>query len=135
MALTRRQFIGGLAVGGAAAGLGFSFLSGVAGSTSTGRNLAGGASLPGLFTQPLRIPPELAPVRSDGDGDHYEITHQVDSAEILPGVSTSIWGYNGIFPRPDNREPQWPADLDPAHQRTNGSHRRPSPWGTNAARI
>jgi len=100
MALTRRQFVGRLAVGGVAAGLGVSFLSGVAGSTSTGRGLVGGASLPGLFTQPLRIPPVLAPVRSDGDGDHYEITQRVGSAEILPGVSTAIWGYNGIFPGP-----------------------------------
>ena len=74
MALSRRQFIGRLAMGGVAAGLGFSFLSGVAGSTSTGRSLVGRASLPGLFTQPLRIPPVLAPIRSDGDGDHYEIT-------------------------------------------------------------
>ncbi|MFB3049502.1 MAG: multicopper oxidase family protein, partial [Acidimicrobiia bacterium] len=100
MALSRRQFIGRLAMGGVAAGLGFSFLSGVAGSTSTGRSLVGRASLPGLFTQPLRIPPVLAPIRSDGDGDHYEITHRVGSAEILPGVSTTIWGYNGIFPGP-----------------------------------
>ncbi len=100
MALSRRQFIGRLAMGGVAAGLGFSFLSGVAGSTSTGRSLVGGASLPGLFIQPLRIPPVLAPVRSDGEGDHYEITQRVAIAEILPGLSTTIWGYNGIFPGP-----------------------------------
>ena len=100
MPVTRREFIGSLALGGAAAGLGFSFLSGVAGSTSTGRILVSRARLPELFTQQLRIPPVLAPVRSDSDGDHYAITQRVATTEFLPGVSTTIWGYNGIFPGP-----------------------------------
>ena len=100
MPVSRREFIAGLTLGGAVAGLGFSFFSGVAGSTSTGRSLVSRAPLPEPFTQRLRIPPVLAPVRSDGDGDHYEITQRVAAAQILPGVSTTIWGYNGIFPGP-----------------------------------
>lgn len=86
--------------GGVAAAIGIPQALGVAGSTSTGRHLASRLPLPETFTQQLRIPPVLAPVRSDGDGDHYEITHRVATAEILPGVSTTIWGYNGIFPGP-----------------------------------
>ncbi len=100
MAVTRREFIAGLAVAGAAASFGVPFALGAAGSTSTGRNLASQTPLPDLFTQQLRIPPVLAPVRSDSDGDHYEITQRVATAEILPGLSTTIWGYNGIFPGP-----------------------------------
>ncbi len=100
MRVTRRRFMTGLAVGGAAAGIGVPYALGVAGSTSTGRPLASRAPLPDPFTRQLRIPPVLAPVRSDADGDHYEITQRVATAEILPGVSTTIWGYNGIFPGP-----------------------------------
>ena len=100
MVVTRRQFIAGLAVGGAAASFGIPFALGVSGSTSTGRSLVSRAPLPDLFTRQLRIPPVLAPVRSDSDGDHYEITQRVATAEILPGLSTTIWGYNGIFPGP-----------------------------------
>jgi spore coat protein A len=42
----------------------------------------------------------LSPSRTDGSGDYYEITQRVASAHIVPGVTTSIWGYNGIFPGP-----------------------------------
>ncbi len=100
MAVTRKQFITGLAVGGAAAFVGVPFAFGATGSTSTGRVLASRIPLPEPFTLKLRIPPVLAPVRSDADGDHYEITQSVATAEILPDVSTAIWGYNGIFPGP-----------------------------------
>ena len=100
MPITRRQFISGLAVGGAAAGIGIPFALGIAGSTSTGLALPSRVPLPEPFTRRLRIPPVLAPVRSDGDGDHYGITQRVVPAEILPGLSTTIWGYNGIFPGP-----------------------------------
>ncbi|MFB3052035.1 MAG: multicopper oxidase family protein, partial [Acidimicrobiia bacterium] len=100
MPVTRRQFIAGLVVGGAAAAIGVPYALGAAGSTSTGRYLPSLAPLPDPFTQQLRIPPVLAPVRSDSNGDHYEITQRVATAEILPGVSTTIWGYNGIFPGP-----------------------------------
>ena len=100
MAVSRREFIAGLGLTGAAAFIGIPFALGVGGSTSTGRNLASRALLPEPFIRQLRIPPVLAPVRSDGEGDHYEITQRVAIAEILPGLSTTIWGYNGIFPGP-----------------------------------
>ena len=100
MPISRRDFIRGLAWGGVAVGLGGSFVSGLPGSTSTGRVLVSQLPLPQPFTQLLRIPPVLTPVRSDDAGDHYEIRQRVATAEILPGISTTIWGYNGIFPGP-----------------------------------
>ena len=98
--LSRREFIAGVAAVGVTAGLGTLLVRGMAGSTSTGRNLASRLTLPHPFTLPLRVPPVLQPARSDDRGDHYEITQRVAGAEILPGVSTMLWGYNGIFPGP-----------------------------------
>lgn len=52
------------------------------------------------FSVPLPIPPVLEPVRTDDTTDYYELTQQEGTAEILPGLETSVWGYNGIFPGP-----------------------------------
>ena len=52
------------------------------------------------FARPLPIPPVLTPTRSDETGDHYDIDVRAGTAAILPGVPTTIWGYNGIFPGP-----------------------------------
>jgi spore coat protein A, manganese oxidase len=49
---------------------------------------------------PLPIPPVLKPVRSDAGTDYYEITQKAGKAEILPGLETEVWGYEGIFPGP-----------------------------------
>jgi spore coat protein A len=46
------------------------------------------------------VPPVLEPVRSDADADHYEITQKIGKAEILPGLETEVWGYEGIFRGP-----------------------------------
>jgi FtsP/CotA-like multicopper oxidase with cupredoxin domain len=48
----------------------------------------------------LRIPPVLSPVSSDATTDYYEITMKPAQVEILPGLKTTIWGYNGQFPGP-----------------------------------
>ncbi len=52
------------------------------------------------FQVPLRIPPVLSPVSSDATTDYYEITMKPAQVEILPGLKTTIWGYNGQFPGP-----------------------------------
>jgi len=52
------------------------------------------------FSVPLPIPPVLKPVRSDGATDYYEIIQKEREAEILPGLKTTIWGHNGIYPGP-----------------------------------
>jgi spore coat protein A len=60
----------------------------------------GSAAAPQPFTQPLRIPPVIQPVRTENGTDYYQVTTRVAQAEILPGTRTEIWGYNGIFPGP-----------------------------------
>ncbi|WP_243146965.1 multicopper oxidase family protein [Scytonema sp. UIC 10036] len=52
------------------------------------------------FTLPFRTPPVLNPVRKDSTTDYYQITMRKAQVEILPGRTTEIWGYNGIFPGP-----------------------------------
>ncbi|MEV6905806.1 multicopper oxidase domain-containing protein [Amycolatopsis sp. NPDC051071] len=69
------------------------------GSPGTGELLRSGIPLPEPFRVPLPIPPVLRPQRTDV-ADHYTITQRAASAEILPGVQTPIWGYDGIFPGP-----------------------------------
>jgi spore coat protein A len=56
--------------------------------------------LPRPFRVPLPVPAVLEPVRSDADANHYEITQKVGKAEILPGLETEVWGYEGSFPGP-----------------------------------
>jgi FtsP/CotA-like multicopper oxidase with cupredoxin domain len=56
--------------------------------------------LPAPFTVPFTTPPVLAPVRSTAGTDFYEIVQRPASVEILPGLKTGIWGYNGIMPGP-----------------------------------
>lgn len=52
------------------------------------------------FQIPLPIMPVLSPVRRDATTDYYEITQKPAQVEILPGLKTTIWGYNGQFPGP-----------------------------------
>ncbi|WP_226007981.1 multicopper oxidase family protein [Natrinema salinisoli] len=52
------------------------------------------------FEVPLPVPPVLEPVRTEETTDYYEITQREETAEILPGYETTVWGYNGIFPGP-----------------------------------
>ena len=59
--------------------------------------------LPRPFTVPFRVPPVLQPVRTDATTDYYELAQMQASAEILPGLRTDIWGYNGITPGPTIR--------------------------------
>ncbi len=58
----------------------------------------------------FRRPPELLPYETgfdDGDParpyERYAITQKLGQAQIVPGLSTTIAGYNGIFPGPTIR--------------------------------
>jgi spore coat protein A, manganese oxidase len=52
------------------------------------------------FAVPLPVPPVLKPARKDATTDYYEVTQRADKAEILPGLETPVWGYEGVFPGP-----------------------------------
>jgi spore coat protein A, manganese oxidase len=52
------------------------------------------------FTQPLPIPPALTPVAQQAGVDVYQLSERKGVAQIVPGVQTPIWGYNGITPGP-----------------------------------
>jgi spore coat protein A len=67
---------------------------------SAGSVLRSAVPLPEPFTVPLPLPPVLAPVRSDGEADYYELTQRVGRLDILPGGPTEVWGYDGRFPGP-----------------------------------
>ena len=98
--VSRRTVLGLLGGAAAAVGVGVPLVSGLRGSSSTGTLLTSQRPLPRPFTRPLPIPPVLAPTRRDSTTDFYEITQRVANAELLDGVPTPIWGYNGIFPGP-----------------------------------
>ena len=52
------------------------------------------------FQVDLPIPPILQPVRRDATTDFYEIVQRASTHEFIPGISTPVWGYNGIVPGP-----------------------------------
>ncbi|WP_406674839.1 multicopper oxidase family protein [Nonomuraea sp. N2-4H] len=107
MTLSRRELLrmaaGGLALAPfatACSGIAVSGGANVETESSAGALLRSKAKLPEPFTLPFRVPPVLRPSRSDGDTDHYEITQKAAEVEILPGLRTEVWGYNGVFPGP-----------------------------------
>jgi spore coat protein A len=55
---------------------------------------------PKQFQAELPIIPVLKPVRVDSTADYYELTARQASAQIVPGLSTGIWGHDGMFPGP-----------------------------------
>lgn len=74
-------------------------------SLATAMGMGGGSAAPSSpvvtpFQVPLPIPPILAPVRTDATTDYYEISMREAQTSILPGLQTTVWGYNGMFPGP-----------------------------------
>jgi len=64
------------------------------------QTLTSQAPMPPQFKSTLPIPQQLQPTRRTADTDYYEIVQSAATAEILPGLKTPIWGYNGTFPGP-----------------------------------
>src|SRR4051812_19139778 len=62
--------------------------------------------LPQPFTVPFAVPPVATPVARTADTDLYSIAQIETPVEILPGLKTPIWGYNGITPGPTIVVPQ-----------------------------
>ena len=83
-------------------------------TTSRSAALTGNDLVDGLLPSPpvvpfeavFRTPPVLAPTRVEADADFYEMTMRPAVVEILPGHSTTIWGFNGQFPGPTIRARQ-----------------------------
>jgi spore coat protein A, manganese oxidase len=102
MSISRRQAmqIGGIGVLGAF-GLAVPLGSVDAKSAST----LAARNMPKPYQRTLTIPGVLAPQKTTVDSDghtrhHYRIQQKLSSANIVPGLSTPILGYNGTFPGP-----------------------------------
>ena len=99
--LSRRRALQLLGVGALAAtagtGAGCSLLRS---SSPDPRLLASTAPLPKPFGVPLPVPPTLAPTRTDATTDYYDLPLRAAQQEILPGLRSTIWGYDGRFPGP-----------------------------------
>ncbi|MBB6348144.1 FtsP/CotA-like multicopper oxidase with cupredoxin domain [Nonomuraea muscovyensis] len=100
-AMARRRVLG---IGGA---LGLMAVTGLSTSAAlarrppfTGAELRSAVPLPPAFQVSLPLPSVLAPVSTSGGADRYEITQREATAEILPGVRTPLWTYEGAFPGP-----------------------------------
>ncbi|GEL19802.1 multicopper oxidase domain-containing protein [Pseudonocardia asaccharolytica] len=101
MTLSRRRFLGLL--GGAAAVAGLSGCGALGLDTpagQTGDPLTSAVPLPEPYRVPLPAPPVARPAGTTGGADLYEITQRSAAVEILPGLRTTVWGYDGIFPGP-----------------------------------
>ncbi|MEO5851178.1 MAG: multicopper oxidase family protein [Nocardioides sp.] len=64
------------------------------------RVLASQVPLPQLFTTALPMLPTLKPSGRRNGQDLYELTQRATTQEILPGLTTTVWGYEGWFPGP-----------------------------------
>ncbi|GIH14413.1 multicopper oxidase family protein [Rugosimonospora africana] len=87
-------------VGGGIATAGWSAVDWLWRPGEPGRLLRSEAPLPAPFRVPLPVPPVLAPVRTDGTTDYYEIVQRTARLNILPGLRTEAWTYGGSFPGP-----------------------------------
>ncbi len=98
MKITRKKFLKLGLMGGAGLALPLGTLS----IPASRIGVAASVRSPGVepFAVPLPVPPVLKPVRTDGAADYYEITQKVGRQEILPGLETEVWGYDGVFPGP-----------------------------------
>ncbi|MEV4315417.1 multicopper oxidase domain-containing protein [Actinocrispum sp. NPDC049592] len=92
---TRRGFLGLLAGAAVVGATGF-----VVVNRPSASGLLTSARLPPPFAVPLPLPTVARPARVTADADYYSVVQRVSDVEILPGVKTQIWGYDGLFPGP-----------------------------------
>jgi spore coat protein A, manganese oxidase len=104
--LSRRNVLrGALAVGGA--GL---VVSAAGGEVYAASSKLAAKNMPVPYTMMFRRPPVLMPTRQGDDEKgpwaRYRLTQKLGQASIIPGLTTTIAGYNGIFPGPTIKVPQ-----------------------------
>ena len=98
--LDRRGFLG-VAGGTAVAALsGGAVALRASGREQTGSLLVSEAEPGPPYQVPLPVPGVARPVSTAGGVDRYEIVQRAAEAEILPGLRTQVWGYDGRFPGP-----------------------------------
>jgi spore coat protein A len=66
-------------------------------------NRLAASRLPQPFTVPFAVPPVAVPMMRSSTTDYYSMTMRSSRIEILPGIQTQIWGYNGLFGGPTIR--------------------------------
>ncbi len=93
MSISRRDLLRGAAAVGAAGLVG-------CGRGMTGQTVRSARPLPRRFAVPLPIPTALEPVRSDATTDYFAMDQRAAMVELIPGVRTEVFGYNGTFPGP-----------------------------------
>jgi spore coat protein A, manganese oxidase len=96
--MSRRRFLA--VVGGAGLAAGLLPGCGVLSASSTGELLQSRVPLPEPFQVPLPVPPVLRPTRTVAGVDHFRLVQKQAEQEILPGLRTPVFGYDGIFPGP-----------------------------------
>ncbi|MFE3599721.1 multicopper oxidase family protein [Streptomyces sp. NPDC059142] len=99
-ALSRRGFLGVAAGTTAAAAVGGAISMWSAGREESGSPRVSKAKLPAPYQVPLPVPGVARPVNTSGGVDRYEIVQRAADLEILPGLRTQVWGYDGQFPGP-----------------------------------
>jgi spore coat protein A, manganese oxidase len=102
MTLSRRGLLGALGL----SALGVASFGGVVvagGDGQTGELLTSRARPPRPFAVPLPIPAVAKPIRTDATTDYYAVVARATEQEILPGLRTPIFGYDGTFPGPTLR--------------------------------
>ena len=100
-ALSRRTVLHGVTAAAVLTGAGYgsAWLTEL---VETGLLLRSRTPLPSAFRRSLPIPPVLSARRHPDhpDTDYYELTARPGRLQVLPGRSTRIWGYEGVFPGP-----------------------------------
>ncbi|WIM95540.1 multicopper oxidase domain-containing protein [Actinoplanes oblitus] len=104
--LSRRDLLkGALAVGG-----GGLIVMTAGGEVVASSSKLAAKNMPTPYTNLFRRPPVLLPVAEgvdeQGPYQKYRLTQKLGRASILPGLTTTVAGYNGIFPGPTIRVQQ-----------------------------
>jgi spore coat protein A len=61
------------------------------------------SKFPKPFTVPFTVPSVAVPVKRTSTTDYYNLTMRSSQTEILPGLSTETWSYDGTFGGPTIR--------------------------------
>jgi spore coat protein A, manganese oxidase len=103
MSLNRRELMKITLFGGAAVALP---LGRSVSALSPSASRIAESALPVPFTLPFTVPPVLTPVRRDGTTDYYRLSMRSVRKEVIPGLQTELWSYNGVVPGPTIRAVQ-----------------------------